>query len=1060
MSPFSNVDHSTIDEPKQVPSEDQTTWDQLPANAITKSEVLDSSAESEHDASVLRNPVDILADEFAARLRRGETPSIDEYVDRAPKHAAAIRAIFPSIALLEGAGQHRQQTDHHERRIQKLALTSQETLGDFRIVRELGRGGMGVVYEAEQQSLKRRVALKVLHPNIALSDRQRHRFQREAESAAQLHHTNIVPVFAVGEQQGLHFYAMQFIDGLPLSTVIRRLVGRQHTLTHLAETPTDIAVPKTSWSLPEVNPQQAAESPTIIASQQHQALATESARRAAVPTDSVSEAQPGLEMESLSLIQAARITLQVCQALAYAHQHGMLHRDIKPANLMLDRAGNVWITDFGLVKLVDGEDLTGTGDVVGTVRYMAPEQLEGRADARTDLYSVGLTLFELCTFKPAFDGDQSSLLGRRLRHLPAPRSRAFNRAIPQDLDVIIGKATATEPAARYQSAAELADDLQRFLDDRPIRARRESLAMRWWRWSRRNPALASATALAVLALTLVAIVEWRGRLNVEAALQDTDIERGRAESNVDLAIEAFDSILENVTSRGVPTSLALDVPASEAGLNRTSLSVADAELLSRLLGFYRQFAQRNADNLKLRERIAQADQRAGLILVRLGRLDDAEQEFRRALELLSSLRASDPQRVSWLVMAAQIHNDLGELLLRRGEFRDTFDAHVDALSLFAGQPESVMADPNVRFERARATDLFASIDIRSGTDQAPSDPGLRGSPRRNGGGLGERERHRGPEHGPREFGLPPELAPDSPPHGDREPPHGPHDHGGPRRELPSVMRSAPRQEHQPPDERPGFPATMKQHREPMQGLAATLFDACQQFRSLVHEHPQNPQFQFQLAQCLRHRLVHMAAMRDAAAAQAAFLEAVQVLEQLVERFPYEPKYLFELADTLSQAARAQTPTEAQQSLRRATDISQQLATRFPDVSEYQLLWGTALARRANNEQVTSNSTSAVTTLQQSIEILARLGQRFSDQGVIQIPLAKTRCQLAELLRSADNNQRPARDRLEHAQQIIEQALRDFETYYSHTDGRTQFNTDVRQQLVRSRDALAKELEPK
>ena len=250
-------------------------------------------------------------------------------------------------------------------------------LGDYRLVRELGRGGMGIVYEAEQVSLGRRVALKVLPFAAALDPPQLRRFQTEAHAAAQLHHTNIVPVFSVGCERGVHYYAMQFIDGRTLAQVI---LDQQR-----AEPPGH----EPSW--PHSGPS---------------ALGTTGDRA------------------RFRLV--AELGIQAAEALDHAHRLGIVHRDIKPANLLLDVRGNLWITDFGLARLQDEAGLTMTGDLLGTLRYMSPEQAlahRGTVDHRTDIYSLGVTLYELLTLRPAWRRtDRQELLRRIAQEEPiAPR---------------------------------------------------------------------------------------------------------------------------------------------------------------------------------------------------------------------------------------------------------------------------------------------------------------------------------------------------------------------------------------------------------------------------------------------------------------------------------------------------------------------------------------------------------------------------------------------------------------------------------------------------------------
>jgi eukaryotic-like serine/threonine-protein kinase len=175
----------------------------------------------------------------------------------------------------------------------------------------------------------------------------------------------------------------------------------------------------------------------------------------------------------------ARLGLEPAEALEHAHQEGIIHRDIKPANLMVDAKGHLWITDFGLARLRSDSGLTITGDLLGTLRYMSPEQALGKRvliDGRTDIYSLGVTLYDLVTLQPAFEGRERQELLRRIAEEEPTSPREVNGSIPRALETIILKAMAKEPVGRYQTAQDLADDLRRFLEDKPIRAKRPSLA--------------------------------------------------------------------------------------------------------------------------------------------------------------------------------------------------------------------------------------------------------------------------------------------------------------------------------------------------------------------------------------------------------------------------------------------------------------------------------------------------------------------------------------------------------------------------------------------------------
>jgi WD40 repeat protein/serine/threonine protein kinase len=441
-----------------------------------------------------RDLLEQLAEDFIERHRRGERPALTEYTDRHPELGDAIRDLFPALVKLEalkpGSGDPTGPFAPHSALAEGARL---KRLGDYRILREVGRGGMGIVYEAEQESLGRHVALKVLPSGALLDPKQLGRFEREAKAAARLHHTNIVPVYGVGEANGLHYFVMQFIQGQGLDQVLAEL-----RLLRRAGAPTATA----------------AKTPLSAAAQ---GLLTGRFEIGEAPPDANgSTAKVGLpgpgEHTALSETGqhyyrgVARVGIQVAEALAHAHAQGTLHRDIKPSNLLLDAQGSVWVTDFGLAKADDGGDLTGTGEVVGTLRYIPPERFTGQSDGRGDVYALGLTLYELLTLRPAFDDDGRHRLIERILHEEPPRPRQIDPALPRDLETVVLKAIAKDPARRYQSASELADDLRRFVEDRPIRARRVTARERLWRWCRRNPGLAALAGLSLAASLAVVVV--------------------------------------------------------------------------------------------------------------------------------------------------------------------------------------------------------------------------------------------------------------------------------------------------------------------------------------------------------------------------------------------------------------------------------------------------------------------------------------------------------------------------------------------------------------------------
>jgi serine/threonine protein kinase len=450
--------------------------------------------------------LDEIAEDFAERFRRGERPSLHEYTQRYPELAAEIRELIPAMVEMERV---------EPASTPAAALPGQ--IADYRILREIGRGGMGVVYEAVQSSLGRRVALKVLPFHAAGDAKALERFKREAQAAAKLHHTNIVPVFEVGENPDCCFYAMQFIQGQGLDQVISELRALRSSSGrggHIDQPKQESPVPTLAHSLLTGNfvPSDLTAATAPPETAEHNLHIQENT--GSPPLPSTQADGPGLTSSAvlpgqtdLSAVQTdrrhffesiAHIGQQTAAALAHAHERGIVHRDIKPSNLLLDASGTVWVTDFGLAKTADG-DLTTPGDILGTLRYMSPERFSGSCDPRADVYALGVTLYELLLLRPAFSScDRMTLITEITKEEPA-RPRALDRRVPRDLETIVLKAMAKDPARRYQTAADLAEDLRRFLGGEPIKARRTSLVERARLWSRRHKALAGLYVVLFLA---------------------------------------------------------------------------------------------------------------------------------------------------------------------------------------------------------------------------------------------------------------------------------------------------------------------------------------------------------------------------------------------------------------------------------------------------------------------------------------------------------------------------------------------------------------------------------
>ena len=435
---------------------------------------------------------------------------------------------------------------------------------------------MGVVYEAVQESLGRHVALKVFAPWARTDGKMIERFQREAKAAARLHHTNIVPVFGVGEHDSYRYYVMQYIQGQGLDAILgelRRLRSAQasspESLTGQEATEAAPLSTTIARSLLTAHFSDPAREPRADGSEIGYELfdptppPAPTSGEVSSDTSSHWASQPGGSYART----IARVGLQVAEALQHAHGQGILHRDIKPSNLLLDIAGNVWVTDFGLAKADDAGDLTDSGDVVGTARYMAPERFRGESDPQSDVYSLGATLYELLTLRPAYEERDRACLIDRILHADPPPLRAVDPRIRRDLETIVLKAMSKEPARRYATAGEMADDLRRFLADRPIRARRTPWHERGFRWCRRNPMLATLLGcVATLVLFIAGSIGWmaRDRAALDAAL-DKQVEMILAEAGSLIdeanwlkamsAVERAEKLLDAAKRRGLPQHL-------------------------------------------------------------------------------------------------------------------------------------------------------------------------------------------------------------------------------------------------------------------------------------------------------------------------------------------------------------------------------------------------------------------------------------------------------------------------------------------------------------------------
>jgi len=481
-------------------------------------------------------------------------------------------------------------------------------LGEYTIIRELGRGGMGIVYEARQRTLNRRVALKLLPMASMLDQRQIARFKNESRAAAQLEHPNIVPVYSFGVERGIHYYSMQFIDGQTID----------------------------SWIESSVNP----------ASQQQWRC-------------------------------TAQIMIAAAGALDCAHQCGIVHRDIKPSNLMLDHNGKLWVTDFGLARCQNDLSLTLSGDMVGTMRYMSPEQAGGRAelvDHRTDIYSLGATMYEMLTGRVAVKGDDGPSVLSEITNGNPPRIRRVMPHVPADLEVVLLKAMAREKDDRYATAREFAADLQAVLEDRPILAKPPSLLTIAGRWASRHRKLVAVASLVLFVGILGSLASA-----IIIAEKNRDVEK------------YFRQAKETVDQVGtrVATQLAL-VPGAEH---------IRQSLLTDTLAYYQEFVEQATGDQQLQVELAMTHSRIGGLVKELESPDRAIAHYEKSAVIYKQLARETPNSPILLRNTAQNLNQLGLAAQAAGQPAKAYAAYEDSIQI-QRRLVALSVDPNDRTDLA------------------------------------------------------------------------------------------------------------------------------------------------------------------------------------------------------------------------------------------------------------------------------------------------------------------------------------------------------------------------
>lgn len=625
-----------------------------PASAMTPPPVQDA------DGELLAT----LLDEYLRSLEAGAPIRLEDLAGQHPHIAEQLASLGEGIATIHRATQH---FGTNEADGSASGSVPPKQLGDFRLEREIGRGGMGVVYEAHQISLGRTVALKVL-PFAAVWDaKQVARFQNEARAAAQLNHPNIVPVFAVGEEQGVHFYAMQYIAGQSLDVRLAR--GKAH-----AKATMEAGLTKAACDTSVVRIAQ----PDACFRDGEAAAETECERR----SGNWSIGRDGCR-------DIARLGADVAEALHHAHECGVIHRDVKPSNLLRDEHGKAWVADFGLARFQASVSVTMTGDVVGTLRYMSPEQAAGRqaeVDARTDVYGLGATLYELLAGQPAFPADDRQQLLHDITSRDPVPLRTLNPGVPRDLETIVHHSLAKSREDRYFSAHDMAIDLERFLEGRPPLAQRPSLLDHVQKWLFRHRAVAT---VAVVFMVLLTIVSGAGVLLLARESRAKQAALALAEENLDQAQRNLHQAQEVVDRFGAQLSELLRLYPGMESLR--------LELLAETARYYEQLAVQAGDSSDLQDRVIDASLWAANATATVGRSQDAIKGYRRALQLLESQAALSPDSLEWDRRIGVVHNNLAMVLADAGQ--------MEAAAAEIGRADVIFA--RLQAENPRESSLFA-----------------------------------------------------------------------------------------------------------------------------------------------------------------------------------------------------------------------------------------------------------------------------------------------------------------------------------------------------------------
>tara|TARA_R110002049_G_scaffold72490_7_gene187524 strand:- start:90241 stop:93156 length:2916 start_codon:yes stop_codon:yes gene_type:complete len=610
-------------------------------------------------------------DQYLRALEEGEPIDLSELNRRNPDLKDIFTVYLHKLDTLYGAAASCSDNPAAATSLANHTSNLSMTLGDFKLLREIGRGGMGVVYEARQESLRRNVAIKLLSMSSVLDPRQISRFRNEAHTAGSLNHPNIVSVHSVGSQRGMHYYAMPLIDGTSIDTWVRQKRLCDPT-TDAQRSPHENGDESAAHrpSSRGTNTRHPALQPLEFADHRHQGWQ--------------SSHQPSPRPPLPDWKTVVDWSIDIADALHCAHQAGVVHRDVKPSNLLVDRNNKIWITDFGLALCQNSHSLTRSGDLIGTMRYMSPEQASGKRetiDHRTDIYSLGATLFEMLTLRPAILGDDGPGLLRTIESDQPPRLRDHRPDAPRDLSVVLQKAMAKRKDDRYESAEQFADDLRAVLAGRPTIAKPLSLSVWMTRWMLHHRRVVLGGALLLLValtwLTASSFIINQQIKETQFAQQSRDLLRRQAHHTVD---QLGSQVAQQLAS----------IPGTEH---------VRRSLLDKTLAYYEQFAVAASGDPKLQAELAITHSRIGSLVSELNAPSDAIEHYRKSAERFHALMLAESQEIGQTTSAkiaqpaAQNLNQLALALAARGDTNEAADRYREAIaiqkSLIKDSPQNV-----------------------------------------------------------------------------------------------------------------------------------------------------------------------------------------------------------------------------------------------------------------------------------------------------------------------------------------------------------------------------------